>query len=261
MQAFEGLSRTAGMPASVSLQTSAFGPQTPSPMSAPVTLKRNFPFETYTGREIRPKPSTGGAYGQPSPIEQPPKKKRGRPTKAEAAARAEAYGPSSEPSTVRRAVSVGSSFPAPAAAVAPEPTEAIATDTYSIEQTRPLQPPVSGMSISSMLTPAAPKTASQSSSSSGKRRRGRSTRSEPEDLPRAGTSGAATPSFGRRQEYESPYARMATESQDTPARAAVVRHREEHPPDPLSPLQPPQPSQQEIPAPPPTSAPKPPRSL
>ncbi len=202
--AYETLRRSSGGQA-MTVQTGAFGPLTPSPMSAPVTLKRNYPFEHMTGREIRPKPSASTvAYGQPPTIEQAPKKKRGRPTKAEAAARAEASATTSEPSTARRAVSLGGSVPPPSA----PPIEQARVETSPVEETRPVLPPVSRMEVSSLLTPSAPIPASQSSSSSGKRKRTRSTRSEPEGMPTAGASSFAR-NYGQSQEYESPYARMA----------------------------------------------------
>ena len=70
-----------------------------------------------------------------------------------------------------------------------------------------------------MLTPniREPKSASQSSSSSGKRRRARSTKSEPEETPLA-RAGA---------DYESPYGRVRGGAEDSPARTAVLRHRED----------------------------------
>jgi hypothetical protein len=238
--------------------------QTPSPISAPLNLKR--PYGAIEGvnapggltREIRPKPSTGGPFGQASPIEQPPKKKRGRPTKAEAAARAEASSAPGEPSSAPRSLSVGASSMTPVAGSSLEPAPVLSAGPTSAIETRPSGPPVSRVPISSIVTPSIPTTTSQSSSSSGKRRRARSTRSEPEDLPRASSSGVDTSSRDTRQ-YESPYARMGTEPQPSPARTAILRHREDV--SPSTPSQP-EPTQQ-LPTTQPlsTSAPDPPRSM
>ena len=220
------------------------GPQTPSPMSAPLTLKR--PFSTYdnwsssaiggSAREIRPKPSSiGDPYGQPTSTEQPPKKKRGRPTKAEALARAEAHAVGGEAGHA--------SLLQPPPALMIEPPVFAGPDAPTIvhppaEEARPSLPAVTRMPISSILTPTAPTSASQSSSSSGKMRRGRSTRSEPEGLPTGETAGTE-----HSQGYESPYARMTGGTQeDTPARTAVRRHRDEselHPPGAPAPQPPP----------------------
>ena len=176
-------------------------------------------------------------------IDQPPhKKKRGRPSKADLQARSEGQ-PSSEAGPAPRPPPVEPASATLQARTASLP-EAGSIDQPSPEETRPL-PPVSRMPISSILTPTVQQSTSQSSSSSGKRRRGRSTRSEPEDLPSAGTSGARAG-----QEYESPYARMAGQVQDSPARAAVLRHREEQDPRPPPHFEPRQPSAQ---APPPTT--------
>ena len=212
------------------LQTQ-YGPQTPSLMAAPPQLKRTYPFPegpSYPGaREIRPKPSSGGsAFGPMSPIEHPPKKKRGRPTKAEAQAKAEAEGQTIgfEPVVTPRLEHVGPSILAPPI-VGSVVTPAVGTPQSiqpSAEEVRSTLPAVSRMPISSIITPTAPQSTSQSSSSSGKRRRGRSTRSEPENFPTSEV-GVASQS----QEYESTYGRAAAESQDTPARTAVLRHREE----------------------------------
>ena len=214
----------------LSMLPGTIGPQTPSPLSAHPLGKRPYPFEGSasfpTGREIRPKPtSSAGTYGQPSPIENTSKKKRGRPTKLDVQKRAEKQAGGGEAGPAPR--------PQPAEAISAGPqaqpaslVEPALPGQATVEETR-LLPPVSRMPIASILTPTAPQSTSQSSSSSGKRRRGRSTRSEPEDIPSAGTSGAR-----QRPEYESPYATVI-ELQDSPARAAVLRHREE--PDTRSP--------------------------
>ena len=210
----------------LSMLPAHFGPQTPSPMSAPLQIgKRPYPFEATgsypVGREIRPKPTSGGsAYGPVSPIDNPPRKKRGRPTKAEAQAKAEAFGVSTQPVSVPRLESGGlSSFATPTSATVPD-----APPTYQppSEEQRAALPPVTRLPVSAMLTPTAPQTTSQSSSSSGKRRRGRSTRSDPEDFQAVEAARAS-----RSEEYESPYARVAPTSQATPARAAELRYREE----------------------------------
>ncbi|KAK5172759.1 uncharacterized protein LTR77_002879 [Saxophila tyrrhenica] len=226
-QAFESIRQRAGTQPPMSMNMpSGLGPQTPSPLSAPGALKRGFPFEVPAGRAIQPKPSsTGHMYGQPAPLEQHPRKKRGRPTKAEAAARAEAQGMAGEPSSATR-LPAGGFPPFSPAATAPEALDpAMTASGPAAEEMRQTAPPVSRMPISSIITPTAPTTTSQSSSSSGKRRRGRSTRSEPESFPVAGTLGARQTET---REYESPYAVAAADP--SPARAAVMRHREELPP-------------------------------
>ena len=201
-------------------------------MSAPQQLqqrKRPLPYES-SYPPIRPRPSvTSSPYDQTSPAEHPPKKKRGRPTKEEARLKTEAQGSSSEQgsrappieSGEQPAVGMLQAIPAPG----PPPPDSRKSQPSLEVSTRSSLPAVSGMSISSMLTPTAPTTnsASQSSSSSGKRRCGKSTRSEPESQT-PGTIARADSSL----EYESPYARMAVPSmQASPARAAVLRHREE----------------------------------
>ncbi|KAK3706515.1 hypothetical protein LTR37_012725 [Vermiconidia calcicola] len=248
---FQELRRTGPGAQPMSIVPGAIGPQTPSPMSAPLTLKRAFPFESTfsTGREIRPKPvPIGNTYGQPPAIEHPPKKKRGRPTKAEARAKAEAHGVSPEAGPAPRQQVVGGAVSGP-----PPPPPAPSSDPglERVEQSppgelRPSAPAVSRMPISSMLTPTGQKSDSQSSSSSGKRRRGRSTRSEPEGFPSTATSGAAHSQY---QEYESPYARLTAATQDSPARTAVMRHRDERSLN----VPPPQPSMTQTPASQPTS--------
>ena len=226
----------------MSIYTGSVQPQTPSPLSAPMPIKRPYAFlegtgsfPSTSGREIRPKPaSIGGAYGQPSSMEQqPPRKKRGRPTKAEAQARAEAQVGSVEsgPAPRPRPAEI-----APAVLQAPPVVETALMGQPPPEEVRSL--PTSRMDLSTILTPTAPPSAGHSSSSSGRRRRGRSTRSEPEDIPSGGTApGAAQP-----EQYQSPYTRVAIETQDSPARAAVLRHREEAEPrpPPYPPGQPPE---------------------
>ena len=200
-----------------------------SPLPAPLNLKRHFPFDSSglysAGREIRPKPTSSfGQFGPQRP-EQPAKKKRGRPTKAEAQARADAQSASSEPSPAGPAPRPSAlEMPIPQPQIAPRP-EPLSIEPVRVEETRPSQ--IARMPISSMLTPTGQKSNSQSSSSSGKRRRGRSTRTEPEDYPMT-----EAPTSRQQQEYESPYARMATDLQDSPARTAVLRHRDE--PDSVS---------------------------
>ncbi|KAK3672871.1 hypothetical protein LTR78_007224 [Recurvomyces mirabilis] len=192
-----------------------YGPQTP--LSAPPPgMKRPFTLEpAFPGREIRPKPVNPGAFGMTQlPSSEPStKRKRGRPTKKEAeekAAKAQAAGGSEPPGPAPLQIATASTMPG---RLATPTTSAILPS----EMTRPIQAPTTRMPISAMLTPA-PHTASSSSSSSGKRRRGRSTRSDPEGR---GGMGSAE------QQYESPYARATADLQDTPARAAVMRHRED----------------------------------
>lgn len=229
-QAFDNVRRSSSGPTGVSI-----APLTPAPLSGSVhVLKRPYPFEpTYpgtgggpTGREIRPKPSNAStAPMQPSAIDPPSKKKRGRPTKAEALAKAEAAAasatPYSDPGPVSmsRPVSQSTPQPQPLSTVVPAPR---------IDEPKsalpPTLPPVTRMPIAAMLTPTAGEShsagQSRSGSSSGRRRRARSTKSEP---------GGESPLRGGNEsgyDYESPYARP--DAPDTPARAAVLRHREEN---------------------------------
>ncbi|CAK3809450.1 Hypothetical predicted protein [Lecanosticta acicola] len=217
------------------------GSLTPTPLSLPpVTLKRPYQYEggsysagAATGREIRPKPHASGiSYSQPSPTEPPSKRKRGRPTKAEAQAKAElaaAAASAGDVGSVPVAVSAPMSMIAPsrpstqtpAPIIAPSPAPSLPTTT---QEPRPSQPASTSMPIAAMLTPniREPKSASQSSSSSGKRRRARSTKSELEETPLARTGA----------EYESPYGRVRGGPEDSPARTAVLRHREDPSPRP-----------------------------
>lgn len=204
-------------------------PLTPTPISATAAtqnIKRPFPFESQYpppgggggGREIRPKPIQSGPslYAQPSPTEPPPKRKRGRPTKAESLAKREAAA----------VAGPGELATGPAHRPLPPPIQTPSSTTSSaptlvapVEEPKPPSlPPTTRMPIAAMLTPTArePKPASQSSSSSsGKRRRARSNKSEHENTTPVGRS---------RQRYESPYERM---TEDSPARTAVLRHRED----------------------------------
>ncbi|TKA24098.1 hypothetical protein B0A50_06838 [Salinomyces thailandicus] len=220
---FDDIKRAQPNPGLVSLP---LPPQTP--LSAPPPgLKRSFQLEAPypSGREIRPKPlPPPGASAQPSVTEPPIKRKRGRPTKAQTLAKAEAEaqargssmlaGPAlllQQQQQQQQQISPRMMTPAPA----PGP----ALESLPIEeQPKTALPPTTRMPISAVLTPTAPKTASSSSSSSGKRRRGRSTRSE---LEGPGVGGG-----GPGYEYESPYGREDV-PQDSPARTAVLRHREE----------------------------------
>ncbi|KAK5120074.1 hypothetical protein LTR85_006555 [Meristemomyces frigidus] len=144
--------------------------------------------------------------------EPPTKRKRGRPTKAQAQAKAAAESSvHSDPG------------PAPPTPLHISPHTALQAGSAgpgTAEETKPPLPPTTRMPISAVLTPTAPKTVSSSSSSSGKRRRGRSMRSESEGF---GVGEMAMTV----QEYESPYGRAAGSLQDSPARTAVLRHREE----------------------------------
>ncbi|KAK0861713.1 hypothetical protein LTR87_016863 [Friedmanniomyces endolithicus] len=197
--------------------TGPYGPQTP--LSAPPPgIKRAFQLEpAFPGRVIAPRPSNlapSGA-GQPPASEPAPKRRRGRPPKAETQAREAAA-----------AASRSEAGPAPPLAPHPQiPSRAVSTPVSAApapaEEPQPPQQSSTRMPISAVLTPVAPHTASSSSSSSGKRRRGRSMRIDPEGPP-GGSTGASG------QIYESPYGRaMGPLLEDTPARAAVLRHREE----------------------------------
>ncbi|EME48113.1 hypothetical protein DOTSEDRAFT_69899 [Dothistroma septosporum NZE10] len=206
---------------SLSIQPQIAVPNISTSLSAPVTLKRPFLYEgPYSagpsGREIRPKPSLAvPTYSQPSPSEPPPKRKRGRPTKAEAQAKAEAAAALSGadsnpmPTTTASRPSTSTSTPAPMPVTI---TSALCADARL--------PPATRMPIAAMLTPSAgePKSASHSSSSSGKRRRARSTKDEPE----------GSPSTRSGPGYDPPYSRTAAgTTEDSPARTAVLRHRPE----------------------------------
>lgn len=198
-------------------------PQTPTPLSAPTqSLKRPYSFEGLysaggSAREIRPRPAQpiSAIYSQPS-NEPPPKRKRGRPTKAEQAAKEEA-----KAAAAAAAASVAASGESASAPMSrpttqpPAPTQVPILPAPSAEEAKPVMAAAARMPIAAMLTPTArePQSASNSSSSSsGKRRRARSNRLEAE---------------GDGNGYDSPYARMAPGSEDSPARTAVLRHREE----------------------------------
>ncbi|KXT05880.1 hypothetical protein AC578_345 [Pseudocercospora eumusae] len=210
-------------------------PHTPTPLSTgPTALKRGLPYEgpSYSagapgpggGRAIMPKLQPSSAptiYAHQSQSSEPPiKRKRGRPTKAEALRKAETAGATSQtpgapgPTSGPRMVTQASSQPTESS---PGPA------TTATEEVKPALPTATTMAIAAMLTPTArePQSASNShsSSSSGKRRRARSTKSEQESPV---TRGSAS----RQQEYDSPYAR-AGGPPDTPARAAISRHRED----------------------------------
>ena len=232
-QAFENVRISNSGPMGASM-----APLTPTPLPGPMqALKRPYPFEAAysggptaggsTGREIRPKPSNTSAVPmQASPIDPPTKKKRGRPTKAEALAKAEAAAasgtPFGEPGPVSMSRPASQNTPQlqPLTMVAPAPR---------IEEPKPGLPPalqpVTRMPIAAMLTPTAGEShsasQSQSGSSSGRRRRARSTKSEP-----GGESPLRRGNNETGYDYESPYARP--DAPDTPARAAVLRHREEN---------------------------------
>ncbi|TKA67288.1 hypothetical protein B0A55_09238 [Friedmanniomyces simplex] len=211
--AFDELRRAPPQP----YMTGPYGPHTP--LSAPPPgIKRPFQLESaFPGRSIAPKPSNlaPSGIGQPSASEPAPKRRRGRPSKADMQAR-DAAG------------SAGSSEagPAPPLVQYPQvPPQSVGTPVSvgpaPVEEPQPAQQSLTRMPISAVLTPVAPHTASSSSSSSGKRRRGRSMRNDPE-----GSVGESSGVPG--QAYESPYGRAMGPLGDTPARAAVIRHREEH---------------------------------
>nr|POE53436.1 hypothetical protein CFP56_28658 [Quercus suber] len=172
------------------------GPQTPH--TVPSTLKRQFQPEALFnvgGREIRPKPSPASrVYGQPSgSVSEPPaKRKRGRPTKAEQQAKRE-----------RETAAVMTAPPAQMRLETPALVTPISAGPF--EETKPAVTPVSRISITSVLTPNQPKSASHSGSSgsSGKRRRGRpGSKRESETGAEAGGSGKLPM---RQQTYGSPY--------------------------------------------------------
>ncbi|KAK3614630.1 hypothetical protein LTR56_027130 [Elasticomyces elasticus] len=212
--AFEELKRAPSQQYAVA----QYGPQTPlsAPLSAPPhILKRPFPHEApFTGRIIAPRPTTFGpsVAGGPSVSDPAPKRRRGRPPKAETQAKEAA-------AAAAAAASRHQAGPAPLQAPLPlVAQQSVSTPVSATEEARSTQSAPTRMPISAVLTPVVPHTASSSSGSSGKRRRGRSLRNEPEGSGSGGPSGHA---------YESPYGRAMAPLEDTPARAAVMRHREE----------------------------------
>lgn len=194
-------------------------PHTPTPLSGPIqTLKRPYSFDGMysaggSAREIRPRPPQSVIYPQPS-SEPAPKRKRGRPTKAEQAAKEEAK----IAAAAAAAAASGESSSVPVSrptAQTPASTQAPTMSAPHFGEAKPVMAAAARMPIAAMLTPTArePKSASNSSSSSsGKRRRARSTRSDPE---RGGNG------------YDSPYGRMGPGTEDSPARTAILRHRDE----------------------------------
>ncbi|CZT20029.1 uncharacterized protein RCC_05886 [Ramularia collo-cygni] len=200
---------------------SMVAPHTPTPLSMPAQpIKRPYPFDGMystgsSARAIRPRPAQSITTYPQTTNEPPAKKKRGRPTKAEQAAKEEAK----LAAVAAAATASGESASAPISRLAtqtPAPTQVPTTMTTHSEEVKPLMPAAARMPIAAMLTPTAhePKSASNSggSSSSGKRRRARSNRLEAE-----GGGNMYGPSHGR----------MDPEPDDSPARTAVLRHREE----------------------------------
>lgn len=228
----------------------SLAPLNPTPMTAmtgsiSTTLKRPFPYESawlgsstagptggLTGREIRPKPSNPSAVPiQPSPTDQPTKKKRGRPTKAEALAKAEAAAASvpafGEPGPVSMSRPASQSTPQPPPQPPPQPMTTMLSTARTDEPKPglpPSLPPVTRMPIAAMLTPTAGEphggSLAHARPSSGRRRRARSTKSEQEE-------GESPPGRGNETgaDYESPYARH--DAPATPVKTAVLRHRGE----------------------------------
>lgn len=198
-------------------------PHTPTPLSMPTqNLKRPYSFEGLystgggSAREIRPRPtpSINTNYAQPT-SEPPAKKKRGRPTKAEQAAKEEAKAAAAAATAAASGESASAPMSRPTTQT-PVPTQPpVVTAPPQAEEIKPALAVAARMPIAAMLTPTArdPKSASNSSSSSsGKRRRARSNRSEAE---------------GGGNVYDSPYGRVVSAADDSPARTAVLRHREE----------------------------------
>lgn len=203
---------------------------TVTPHIAPTsTLKRPFqPDNQYVvgGREIRPKPSgVSATFGQSpgSANEGLPRRKRGRPTKKEQQARADAQrGMSSAPPSQLQVMtptplSTGSGSVAPQIDGGPL--------SGPVEEMRPATTPQQSMTVTSILTPTQPKSESQSGSSgsSGKRRRGRSG-AKLQSMTDVGSSvSGAMPT--RQQEYRSPSRRpLLPPLEDT--RSATRRHHD-----------------------------------
>lgn len=240
------------------------GPTTPTSYPQGSIGKRTFGGmdssfgATGAGREIRPKPASFSSVGypsRPSPSEPPPKKKRGRPTRlemqirAEAQAKAEAEAAAATtyptnpamatPQSAIEAATLQAARTAPTLYAQPgpppdAPQQAALMRGFSLTQVQPAppaveetkpQPPTTRLPVSDMLTPSAPPReppGSHSGSSSGKRRRARSTnKPEPEEPTSAGASTS-------RSTYESPYGITEGDPEDTPARTAVMRHRDDH---------------------------------
>lgn len=205
--AFDELRRTQGS----FFPSPQYGQQGSQP--APPMIPNRAQYEpSYTGggREIRPKPtasaSSSGQYRQP-PTDPPAKRKRGRPTKASIAERAQAE-------AQRRGEYTGlSSTPGPQ--MSPPLMISTTQRRESVEELRPSLPPsTTRMPISAVLTPTAPKSASHSGSSSGKRKR-RATRTEADEGKEA------------LHEYETPSGPRAGTMEELAARPAIYDPRED----------------------------------
>jgi len=196
-------------------------PHTPTPLSMPTqSLKRPYSFDGLysTGsnaRAIQPRPPHPISTNYPQPTNEPPaKKKRGRPTKAEQAAKEEAKAAAAAAASTASGESASAPMSRPISQN-PAPNQLPTTTASQTEEIKPVMAAAARMPIAAMLTPTArePKSASNSgSSSSGKRRRARSNRLEME---------------GSENVYDSPNGRMGPGAEDSPARTAVLRHREE----------------------------------
>ncbi|KAK6437342.1 hypothetical protein LTR95_006467 [Oleoguttula sp. CCFEE 5521] len=210
--AFEELKRAAHSPLSQNV------PHTP--LSAPIggSLKRPWGSDAAPPRAIMPKLTSTSGMSLPPQMSsqigqaQPPKRKRGRPPKnpppaqLESAALAASIGTVGPAYAPREALQYTAPLPSmqtsyPSGPSAPDPRASLPP---------PQRVPISGM----ISTPTGQKTSSNSSSSSGKRRRGRSMRLEPSSMAQM-----------QPPVYESPYAVQA-EQRDSPAQAAITRHRE-----------------------------------
>ncbi|KAM0713644.1 hypothetical protein Q7P37_010606 [Cladosporium fusiforme] len=253
--AFEDLKRSAGY----SPLSQSTAPQTP--LSAPIgPLRRPWQLETSSsypvnppGRQLLPKAKTEGQAGVmvlPQPSATPgvqAKRKRGRPTKAEAQAKAaESSAASSVAGASARRESAATpraAVPGPSAAPSPALASASAPPTSATPnvETKPSIPSTSRVPISAMITtPTTQQTSSHSGSSSGKRRRRKSMRSELDEPretqydPVAQNQSQPQPQQQQQSQqqpqqqpfqyphYESPYSRI--ELDDTPARSTGMRH-------------------------------------
>ncbi|KAF1827409.1 uncharacterized protein K489DRAFT_366565 [Dissoconium aciculare CBS 342.82] len=169
----------------------------PQPQHRPLQAQMHSSlYPVIGGRAIRPKTSTPAInpHGSPAPTEPPAKKKRGRPTKAEVQARAEAAaatGTESGPPTRPASQAATPRVPPP-----PLSTTA-ATTTATATESRPA--PLSSstrFSIAHILTPTtvtqreSPPSNHSSGGSSGRRRRARARQSSgPEERATASISG------------------------------------------------------------------------
>lgn len=160
-------------------------------LGPPTAMKRPFFPEaaSYGGRMIQPRPE-GAPLVSPGESSEPPKKKRGRPTKAEAEERRQAAIARGDPYPTPRRGSVIGAVAGPSIA-APGPSTAAPARPPSARPPSARPPSVRPPSVAAaqaalgvvpriVRTPPPQSGPPSSESSSGKRRRGRPTRAEEE---------------------------------------------------------------------------------